>query len=184
MKIQDGRLVAILDFWAGQKSNLTLSLYVPINVTNFKSIAQTLLQILSGIRNSKWLPGSHIRFLIRSKIEHNLRLTCTNKYAKFKINFSNVSCDIERKQKSKMATWWPSWISDRVENQTWPLFNMNQQMCQISNQLLKRFLRYWMEMKIQDGCLAAMLDFWLGPKSNQTLVWYVPINEINFNSIA
>ena len=31
--------------------------------------------------------------------------------------------------------------------------------CWLSNQLLKHFLRYWAEMKIQDGRLVAILDF-------------------------
>ena len=91
MEIQNSCLAAILDCQSGPKLNLTFVECVPINVPNFKSIAQTLLEILSGNENPRWQPGSHIGFLIGSKIELDFCLISTNICAKFQINCSNVS---------------------------------------------------------------------------------------------
>ena len=51
---------------------------------NFISVAQTLLEISSGNGNPRWQSGGHIGYLIGSKIELDLCLICTNKYANFK----------------------------------------------------------------------------------------------------
>ena len=37
-------------------------------------------------------------------------------------NISNGSWVIEWKWKSKMAAWWPYWISNQLQNRTWPVF--------------------------------------------------------------
>ena len=96
--------------------NMTFTLYVPINMQHFWSIGQMLLEILSGNKNPRWLPGRHIRFWIRSKSTTDIRLICSNKCAKFHMNCLNASWDIARKWKSKMAAWRPYWISNWLQN--------------------------------------------------------------------
>ena len=58
-----------------------------------------------------------------------------------------------------MAAWRPYWISIHPEIYMLALGYMGQYPYQISNQMLKWFLRYRAESKIQDGDLAAILDF-------------------------
>ena len=147
MKIQDGRLAAILYFQSSPKLKLPFVWYLSINVQNFRSIAQRLLWILSKNENPRWSPGGHIGFPISSKIEHDLHLKCTNICAKFQINCWSASLDIERKRKSKMATLQPYWISDRVQNRSWPPPDMYKYTWKFSNWLLKHFLKYWAEMR-------------------------------------
>ena len=55
-------------------------------------------------------------------------------------------------------------------------------MCQISNQLLKCFLRYWAETKIQDGCLAAILDFGPAWNSKVHIIMITHISTIQMES--
>ena len=120
MKIQDGHLAAILNFQSAPKWKFTFVYYVPINVQNFISIAQMLLEILRVNENPRWPLGGHIEFPIGCKIKIYFWLICTNKCAKFHINCLNASWDIERKWKSKIAAWRPYWISDR--HQKYKLF--------------------------------------------------------------
>ena len=174
---------------------------------------------MSGNENPRWLPGSHIGFLILSKISLDMYLIMIQLHTKNHFNISNGSQDIERKWKSKMAAWrpywisdwlqnrtlpvfisvhvhskihfhisngswvierkgkskmaaWqPYWISDRLQNRTWPLFYNDISTYQKSLQYLKRFSRYWVETKIQDTCLAAILHFRLAQNSNLTEVF-------------
>ena len=114
--METGHLAAILDFPSAPKSNLTHVSYVPIYPQNFKSIAEMLLEIFSGNENQRCLPGSHIGYLISSKIQWDLRPICTNKPAKFQINFLNASWVIGQNRKSTMDIWRPFWISDRLRN--------------------------------------------------------------------
>ena len=93
--------------------------------------------------NPRWLPGGYIVYLIIFNVEVDLSLVHTNKPAKFQINQSNDSQDVERKWKSKMAAWWPYWISDRLQNRTWPVSYNETATYQNTFQYLKRFLRYW-----------------------------------------
>ena len=57
-----------------------------------------------------------------------------------------------------MAALCPYWISDHPEICTLALFYMGQYPYQMLNQMLKWFLRYSAETKIQDGGLAAILE--------------------------
>ena len=79
-------------------------------------ISQTVLEILSGNKNQRWLPGGHIGFLIGSKIVLDLYLIMIQLHAKNHFNISNGSRDIKQKRKSKIAAWRPYWISDRLQN--------------------------------------------------------------------
>ena len=77
-KIQDGGLVAIFHFWSSSNSYLSYSLYRPITLPNFKSIAPAVREISNGNENSRWLPCAHIGFLITLKFVLELSFIWAN----------------------------------------------------------------------------------------------------------
>ena len=83
-------------YWISDTSDIS-SDSVPTDLLSFKSLAPMLLEIFGGNENPRWPPGSHIGFLIGSKIELELPLEGTNKPAKFQITCSNASRDNEQK---------------------------------------------------------------------------------------
>ena len=62
-----------------------------------------LLEIWSENKNSRWPPGSHIVLPIWSKTELDLCLICTTECAKFQLNCSYTSWDIEWKQNPRWS---------------------------------------------------------------------------------
>ena len=90
----------------------------PVCMPNFVSTSLTVLEILFGEENQRWLPGSHIGFWITSKFKLDLYLFAIHLRTKYHFNISNSSWDIAWRRKSKMAAWQPYWISDRLQIQT------------------------------------------------------------------
>ena len=97
MEIQDVHLMATLDIWMASLIKLKSYIFhVKIHQQNFKSIAQMLLEIFSRKENPRLPHGGHIWCLIDSEYYLGLHLICINTSAKFYINGSKASWDIEK----------------------------------------------------------------------------------------